>query len=243
MPEKNYPQPTSHEINWKSVVIGIVIGIFLLGAGVLVFNYYVVGSEEVTQKQVTTPKTTETTTSSTNTDPNPVDGTEEWRTYWHKIPKFTIKKAPGFKLDTPIFNPSGASTFTFESEDYKEKEGHQICPVEGATLGIVAVSFSSKGNDNLLEQYVNHERKFRASLYNGTESTSKIDNQNAVKFTYSGPNEYVGTCGLKKGEVLDVYLVFNEEEVPYEIKLRYYEADKQNIELMSKMLQTFKFLN
>lgn len=87
MPDENVtsPQPTnptpnpSQGINWKNIIIGVIIGAVLLGGGgYLAYNAYQPKKEEPAQTPTTT---TKTATPSTTTKEEPKDETADWKTY------------------------------------------------------------------------------------------------------------------------------------------------------------------
>ena len=90
-PQPSPTQQTSQGINWKSIIIGVIVGAVLFGGGgFLVYNAYQPKKEEPAQTTTPTPKTaTPSTTPKEKEEPKPKDETADWKTY--KGTKFAVK--------------------------------------------------------------------------------------------------------------------------------------------------------
>ena len=77
-------QPTSQGINWKRIIIGVVIGIILVGGGILGFYLYQKNSEGSTPQQVNTPITASPSS-------KPSNETANWNTYTNTKYSYQIK--------------------------------------------------------------------------------------------------------------------------------------------------------
>src|SRR3989344_2950632 len=105
MPEvnTNNPQPSSTPspkvINWKTILIGVVIGAVLFGGGgYLVYNAYQPKKEEPVQTTTTTPKTATPSAKTTpKEEPKPKDETADWKIYTSSQYNYSIKYPKDWK--------------------------------------------------------------------------------------------------------------------------------------------------
>jgi|SRR3990167_9253230 len=89
------PIPSPKAINWKTILIGVVIGAVLLGVGgYLVYNAYQPKKEEPAQ-------TTTTTKTATPSATTPTTATHDWQTIKGEISKWQASGIYGFEFKAP----------------------------------------------------------------------------------------------------------------------------------------------
>src|SRR3972149_10110846 len=131
------PSPTpspSQGMNWKNIIIGVIIGAVLFGGGgYLVYNAYQPKKAEPTQ----TTTTTKTATPSITTKEEPKDETADWKTYINKKLAFSIKYPNGWSYIKENLNPTkGENPIEYVSI---AKKGSDVS-VEGLIVQIIRVS-------------------------------------------------------------------------------------------------------
>lgn len=126
MPDENVaspqpsPSPLTKGINWKTIIIGVVIGAILLGiGGFLVYNAYQPKKEEPT---VTTTKKV-TSSAKPATPSAQKDETADWKVYTHKADGIKFKYPQDWKEDN---SGSDAIYFKGSSETGIEPDGAKI---------------------------------------------------------------------------------------------------------------------
>lgn len=92
IPTKEAPKNTTHKISWLHILIGVVVGAGLLGAG---FGVYFLtqskGESTTTPTKVSTPSAKQATPSATATPSAEKDETADWETYISKTFGFSIR--------------------------------------------------------------------------------------------------------------------------------------------------------
>src|SRR3990170_5008628 len=100
-PQSTTPvQPIPQGLNWKNILIGVVIGAVLFGGGgYLVYNVYQPKKEEPAQTTTTT-KTATPSSKTTTKEETPKDETADWKVYSDSVLKFSIKHPKDWTVNT-----------------------------------------------------------------------------------------------------------------------------------------------
>ncbi|MDP2720828.1 MAG: hypothetical protein Q8O75_02710 [bacterium] len=230
MPDENVASPqtnpppappgsqTSSGINWKNIIIGVVIGAVLFGGGgYLVYNAYQ-PKEEPAQNATTTTKTS--TPSSTTKKEEPKDETADWVLLSNTQLGYSVKYPPTWKTkrctenvpenkSTDGFGPNEANTGTCASGSFPT-----IFIASGKNyLNIVDSSYTDYKTENLTIAG-------RAAIKTSGVTKGRPDIQDGiyiVEYTFVDKSLYIKFTGNK--------------------------TDTDNLNVLDQMLSTFKFLD
>jgi len=222
---------TEKKINWKSVLIGVVIGaiiVLLVGFG---FWYFTRPKEETSS----TKTKTSTSSAKTSTPSASVDETAGWKTYANTTDKYSIKYPPTVNLaeKQPAF---------FESADYK-RQLIESCPpimLKGWTAKIEG--FGNEGTVYKLEDLEKFENENNTTGTLQGQFKITIDGKPATKYVFAGPGLENG-CELTSEQTQENIIVVNKLGKGYIITFNYFTAEKEEVvPIVNQMLSTFKFL-
>ncbi|MEX0621474.1 MAG: hypothetical protein WD187_00560 [Candidatus Woykebacteria bacterium] len=249
MPDENVAnqQPTTtiaikKPINWKNILIGVVVGGVLFGGGgYLVYNAYQPKKEEPAPTSTTT-KTS--TPSSTTKKEEPKDETDDWNLYKNKNFGYQIKYPKNWKpYDAGIIETSVHSekSFTYRSTPPPEMEDNNATLVvisaekEGSTQYQSLVNFFNTFYDRSAGTYVSN------TLWRAKTQVEKVDNTTidgyAAFETNEQPSKDAGT-----GPYNDTAFYVKKGNVVYRIGISVSKEDS-NYRDAEKIVSTFKFLD
>lgn len=149
-PQPSPTQPTSQGINWKNILIGVIIGAVVFGGGgFLVYNAYQPKKEEPEQTTTTTTKTA-TPSSETATPSAKKNETTSWKTYTNKqfgyqikYPKNTTYTESEEKIkgwgQVLVLIPYGEVNHTLNFTFERGKESVNLLGNKGITVSIISV--------------------------------------------------------------------------------------------------------
>ena len=225
LPVQPQSQPTKQGINWKNILIGVVIGAVLVGVGVLVFYLYQGSSEEATP--TTTPKTS-TPSAKTSTPSAQKDETADWVLFEDKVLGFSLKHpTKWFKY------PSTSEDISSQISNYDmdKAEGTGYDPEKNKGDFKIQVDKVENTSNQTLEQYI--ADKFSKSE---TELPTIISQQN--KFINEN-KAIIVEFKTSLGTFANVYI--ERKSSIYIIHgLLDYESNKKTFNLI---VSTFKFLD
>ncbi len=154
MPDENVaspqpsPTPTPKVINWKTILIRVVIGAVLLGGGgYLVYNAYQPKKEEPAQTTTTTKTATPSATTQTSKDE-----TADWKTYTGS--QISFKYPPSWKeYDTSTDANSTRPTPSFSDKDPNTVSPGVVVPTisidKSSTLSVFGTDFNGLVNTSV----------------------------------------------------------------------------------------------
>ena len=245
------PEQASQQVNWKRVGIITAAVILIIIIITAIWWFFLRGPKEVpTTSTAPSAKTTKTSTPSATPSAKPAtpsakkDGTQGWKTYSTEIGKFSLKYPATFTLSEN--NPAAEKwSIVLKSNDYNILLGG-ACPfpnvTQGAYLEVAVESFS--GAKNTLTEIADFYRK--APLVDkpaiSTETSLKLDEQDAVKFTYTGPSDKYSCNYPSKSQTSEVVWTVNKNGVDYSFRIHYFNQGKENFGLLfDQILSTFRF--
>jgi len=237
MPDENVavpqpsPTPKPQVINWKNIVIGVVIGTVLLGVGgYLIYNAYQPKSSEptVTATKKATPSAKPATPSAQK------DETADWDTFEDKILSYSVKYPMGWFVD-PAKSWSGGVTNTGDNvTDFTNFDKAKITnPGElESTQYKITVAKLAKNEEQSLEDYVLSKRSTCCppQLYGNLEKIT-VDKRTAYKDTAT-----IGTKESPGRDCIKVYVELNKSIV-FAISC----GQKAFSETFDNILSTFRF--
>jgi hypothetical protein len=226
MPEK--PEQPQKSLNWKNVLIGVLIGSILVGGGVGLLCYLLFQPKS-SEPTVTTPK--KATSSAKKATPSAQkDETAGWKTFTSTKFGFKVKYPSEWKIAREI--DKGANIFSQEelsgglfievyiSDDYNQKEYQKV---ETISVGQSSKFDAGIPGTNLQDTYTRLEDTtvdgYKAVRYKKEPGFGDADN----------PKTYNAIIG-KSGKL---YLLRNK---------LYEQSFDEGIKLLDKILSTFKFL-
>jgi len=236
MPDENVatPQPTptptpSQGINWKNIIIGVVIGAVIFGGGgYLVYNAYQPKKEEPTSTTTTTKTATPSTT--TKEKEQSKDETAGWKAYQNKEFGYSIKYSEIYKQSGPDKETNDTNIY-FQSKDYKLGGN----PTMGLTPLIDGVNIYINANKS--NSYPSIKTSGDWEEFN---SGYKLSNKRNI--TIAGVEGFRYDFAGNHGEKLEVAVIVAKNNI-YEFWFEAAEEDKINgISIFNDMLSTFKFL-
>ena len=214
------PQPTSKGINWKTILIGAVIGGLVIVIGALGFYLYQGQSGETTSTQVTTPKKA-TDSSKQDTPTAEKDETADWEKYSNSSLGISLSRPPDATLDSDDSNRVDFFYLKSSSPDYAYKW----------SFGVNAEDTIRKSLVEVKEAYNNLQGK-----YENFENIS-IDGVEALKFKFtregSARPSSITAVALKDGKEYTISLTLADETLDLE------DFDKT----FDSILSSIKFLN
>lgn len=234
-------QPITQGINWKSIIIGVIIGTIVFGGGgFLVYNAYQPEKEEPVQTTTTTPKTAtpSSKTAPKEEKPKPKDETADWKVY--KDSEIQFRYPSNWKLTER--NETKTGEVNVASPDYSASSPGAEAgePALVINKGSMVRFFASKdypeGKD--LKEYLD-ENGF-SSYYNygnGTLTQTSLAGKKAIRVDtkfgiYATSEDFTSTS----------YHIVNQGK-SYQISRIYKSGEQSKYEsVFLKILSTFKFL-
>ncbi|MEX0616550.1 MAG: hypothetical protein WD231_01895 [Candidatus Woykebacteria bacterium] len=239
MPENtNQPtptQPASQGINWKNILIGVIIGAVLVGGGgFLVYNAYQPRKEELIQTTTTPTKTAMPSASK--------DKSGKCDTYSNKVVGVEFKCPEGWFFEETTIHEVKTVGLSDKPFDYEGKDN-------------IMITINTGDNSN--------DAKFRfrdvEELKIGATETRKPDSDNpyTAKTTRLADVELGGVKGLQFEEI-DIPVSKKEDITPYNLYIYFKRNDeygdisltvrgettyKSAKEILKEILSTFKFLD
>ncbi|MDP2720450.1 MAG: hypothetical protein Q8O75_00700 [bacterium] len=222
-PETNQPKP-SHKINWKNILIGVVVGILLIGGGVAIWLMLGQPSTKLpSQTPISTPS------SQTSTPSAQKDETAGWKTY--KDESISIKYPASWNRYDSISEPS-----------FSEKDPSSVSP--GLVVPTVAIlsspdlSVYNTDFDGLFDANTGDTWDSGAKHYEKLENLN-VDGQKAVWI-----RQTLNPDIPSSGPSIDHVYAFKDSKI-YEISLWTNDEGelKNYTNIFKKILSTFKFLD
>ena len=208
------PQPTPQGINWKTILIGAVIGGLVIVVGALGFYLYQGQSEETTSTQVTTPKTS-TDSAKQATPSAKKDGAANWKVVTSNLVKVKFKVPPEWEV--------------------KETEGIDS---NGEKINIIVTAEDLDAKRAIFT--VNRNPVGGLSLDKTRDEQVTIDGFVATKVYFQDRPDFPGAI---KGEYTWViWPPLEIKGIKYDINALWSVGDKDSLEALNKILDTLEFL-
>lgn len=231
MPEvSTQPQTISDQksLNWKNIIIGIIIGAILVGLGALIF--LILQSEPEVTPVVTTKKAMPSAKISTPSTKK--DETADWEVFSDKILDFSLRLPNGWYIE-------GAKSWSKESWSDGDSRTSiynydpETSPPRGYKPELdkgkikIEVIKKNKSQDQSLKAFVDKIDFQPAEVKNKTNLN--VDGKEAIKVEYE-------LNSLQAG-------VYVEKDVNTVYTINLFLDYEGNKELFNQVLSTFKFLN
>lgn len=238
IPPKEAPKNTSHKINWLHILIGVIIGAFLLGAGFGV--YFLTQSKEestTTPAKVATPSSKQATSSSTATPSAEKDETSDWKTYEDKDAGYSIKYPPSINKGYGYGDVGFLSQF-FSNYEFKENIALSACEVgtgkgKEDCFGIVTTNAPRDTDKEVNDVEVGETKKIDQVTYTRESSISQAGHEWVV-FTSKFDNG---------GYRYTAKVVRDNKYYSIQIDSDFESTVDSNVGIVKKILSTFKFLD
>ncbi len=241
MPEiPTQPQPASEKksINWKNIIIGIVVGAILVGLGVLIFLILQPKPTETTQ----TPTKKATPSANISTPSAKKDETASWKVVENDVLGYSIKYPKGWSVlrckNSASDNYNDSETQFSHPEYSKVLAGADVC-ASGARTRIIIY------RGEVFTDNVAIWGKFGAKYTNYIQEEITVDGEKGIKSSYISKQ----SPGMNAGNEFIEY-IFNGTSDEALI-INYYRAPPDDLnppqpdysDILEKMVATLKFLD
>lgn len=230
---------TPHKINWIHILIGVVIGAVLLGAGFGV--YFLTQSKEgplAASTKVSTPSAQQATPSATATPSAKKDETADWKTYENKDAGYSIK------YPSLLNKGLGYGDVGFLIQDFSNYEFP-----ENVALATACEAGTGIGEEDCFTIYTSKEPRDVTGVVNKLQVGESVQD-GQVTYTRQKPINHAGyewTVFTSKYEKSDNKYTAKAKRdgVYYVISIRAKSESTVNANkgLLEKILLTFKFLD
>ncbi len=225
--QSNPNQQMSQGINWKNILIGVVVGATLVGGGFLVYNAYQAKPKE------STPTTTKTSTSSANpapqtSPPATKDETADWKTYEGKLVNLSLKYPSNWTVsedDKGVYVGEYKEGTGYISQSNQEPEiilqdsaNNRILKVirRGSFIG----SYSEPKEVDVIVSGISSKKSYWILINlseNGSKPTTSVPTYSTIQLSVNGTS----------------FLIYGEWK----------EKDTEADKILDQIVSTFKFLD
>ncbi len=253
MPEITSPLNTTQStpklrINWLHILIGVIIGVVLLGAGFGVYFLTQPKSESTNEPiKVSTPSAKQATPSATATPSADKDETADWKTFTYENPKISFKYPKSWFINVePEINNEGNFTVSISSYNPTSIKNYPSdLPKKWILLEIfVSKKATTSGGENsklydfISSQALNVQVE-KDKFYLIKTKSFKLDSYSAVRYT-SEPTLDAGTEYYFRDNIL-----INKGSLIWKVSILSPDKNhvKQSSEVFDQIISTFKFLD